>query len=182
MLNILVAAVNPQLLRDIKIKQKEKEHNQDIRRGTEEYSHLVLEHSVPPSQQAILQLRESLLNAMVSMSVFVPAVHALQPERFRTSPAPPAVVHAQLPCMASFMDECILPCHGVTVSSEPLSIAHLPHNLFTSVHDLGYEAEKKEFIKKVYYDAKNRQKIDQMTGTKQKHKLVCAALCATYKF
>ena len=87
-----------------------------LRRSTDDYGQQLLGSETgqhPPDPEDIMVLRRELFQATQSMGVFVPAVHVLNPARFRSEPPVPVAALTQLPDV----------CDELTPELVPSSIA-----------------------------------------------------------
>ncbi len=158
------AHVEPQLMDDIRVGRQKTKALPVLRRITSEYGSMVLGSATgkQPGSDEVLQLRAGLFAATQHLGVHVPAVHALQPARFREDTVCPPVVNT-LKDRFLELDADIVPAAEITVESQPTPVAFIPCHNFHSTHDIGYEEEKTSFLRKLDYSETERVDIEMMT-------------------
>ena len=138
--------------------------NSAIRRITEDYGKTVLGSATgtEPSFDDVAALRESIFAATHHLGVYPPAVHALEPVRFRSSVAGPSVIES-LPEVVPELSSLLAPSANISIESRPLPPALLPHQTVATVNDFRYEKLKETFLEKLFYSDWDRQKTEELT-------------------
>lgn len=158
------AAVAPKPVNDIMVGKQKANNDTAIRRITEDYGKTVLgsETGTEPSFDDVVALRQGIFAATHHLGVYPPAVHALEPVRFRSAVSGPPILET-LPEVVPELSSVLAPSAVVSVESRPLPPALLPHGTVTSATDARFARAKDVFIEKLYYSEMDRQKIEKLT-------------------
>ena len=103
----------------------------------------------PPSFDAVAELHLNLINVTHHLGQYCPAVHVLNPSRFRKEPsneAPPKPIN-----MEDTMDldsEMLVYSSEVTIVNTPLPVTRIEHKWFRKEGEPGFKTECSEFVKK----------------------------------
>lgn len=135
------------------------DHKEMTRKATD-FGQIVQGPNVePPDIQAILQLRAGLFKATMDKGDFVPAVHALQPHRFRKDAQEKPFTTHILPDIVYENDHLLAPAFQITAKQYPLPIALLPR---PSSEDSLLQCTI-NFMDQIVYSEDDRREIEKIT-------------------
>lgn len=119
----------------------------------------------PLNPDVVCRLRGHLLNAIPEHGSVIPAVHALSSDRFMSSDVTTVSSSyvTDLPDVADMLAPSIAYSSEIEVSSYPLPVSYLHHELFDSTNCSGYEEERQRFIQSILYSDEDRKKIAEIT-------------------
>ena len=156
------AKVHPQTLDDIQVSRK---NDGGLRRTADDYGQQILGSQTgqnPPNPDDIMILRHELFLATHGTGIYVPAVHVLNPSRFRTEPFVSPDPPTQLPDVCDDLSPHLVPSSVVEVKSKPLPIGLLPaETVLPMVCSL--EEKKLQVLKMASLSNEEREDIEMLT-------------------
>ncbi|XP_046554419.1 uncharacterized protein LOC124263760 [Haliotis rubra] len=152
------ATVKPKRFQDI--------GNQDLtnkrRRTSDDYGSIVTNGFKPLTAEQARDFREALIKATSHLGWVCPWAVALDPSRFPGLVQPGSAL-SSLPPTASLLSPDLAYSFEVTVISQPLPIAFLPHKTFTDATHPSFLSEVDAFISSFPYSTSDLQLIPLLT-------------------
>ncbi|XP_046581621.1 uncharacterized protein LOC124289069 [Haliotis rubra] len=133
------------------------------RRTADDYGSIVINGFKPLTAEQARDFREALIQATSHLGWVCPAVYALDPSRFPGIVQPGSALSSLPPTVSLLSLLYLAYSFEVTVTSQPLPIASLPHKTFTDATHPSFLSEVDAFISSFPYSTSDLQLIPLLT-------------------
>lgn len=154
--------VEPDIFENFKIKKNAEK--QQMRRTIDDFGKKVLA-SEPPTYDAVAKLHADLINATHHMGQYCPAVHVLNPKRYKKDTQEVSSYHTAVHLDDYISESSPLLAYSseTEIHSTPLPVTRIEHKTFQSASEPSFKREIECFTKKAATHTCDRAEIDEIT-------------------